>query len=164
MCLVWSLVLIRHLHSNGMWLGLAPRANIKKTHVWKKLGYMLQNMITILGAIVNTTKRNLYNDPNEHLHFDNECDTYTSSKNNEESGDRLHLALVTSSSRTNRVVFHLLGEVGYGLTLLIRNSFIRHSRYYGTFLRDHSFWVQNSLFYTTTTLDNATLRISVFTY
>ena len=52
----------------------------------------------------------------------------------------------------------------YILTWLERHSFIRHPRwYYDTFLRCvvQNFLVQNSLFYTTTTLDNTTFRACI---
>ena len=46
----------------------------------------------------------------------------------------------------------------YSLTSLIRHSFKRHPRYHDTFFAWPNSLVQNSIFYTTTTLVNATLE------
>ena len=48
-----------------------------------------QNLITILGSIVNIMGRRIWpfnEDENENLHFDDEQDIYMSSKSYEESG------------------------------------------------------------------------------
>ena len=42
MCLLWLLLLIKHLYSSDMWLGMAPITDTKKTWVLKRLDYMLK--------------------------------------------------------------------------------------------------------------------------
>ena len=54
-----------------------------------------------------------------------------------------------------------LRQGGDALTSLMRHSFIQHPQYHDTFLRGQRLQFQNSLFYTTTTLDNTISRISV---
>ena len=58
----------------------------------------------------------------------------------------------------------ILGRRKYSPTLLVRHLFIWHPRYYETFLRDQTFWDHNSLFYTTTTLNNTTFWNSILSY
>ena len=52
MCLLRLVILIKHLQLSGMWLGVAPRIDTKKTYL-KETGLHAQNMITILGSINN---------------------------------------------------------------------------------------------------------------
>ena len=42
-----------HLYLSGLWLGLAPRMATKKTFFYKEIGLCAQNMIIILGLVVN---------------------------------------------------------------------------------------------------------------
>ena len=39
----------------GMWyvVGVPPSTETKKTYIWKKIGLHVQNLITIIGFIVN---------------------------------------------------------------------------------------------------------------
>jgi len=71
-----------------MWLGMDLRTGTKNTSL-KENGLHAQNMLTILGSIVNMIGVT-YMTLNEHenLHFDDEEDIYMSSKNYEANGYR----------------------------------------------------------------------------
>jgi hypothetical protein len=51
-CLLRLVILIKHLQLSGMWLSVAPRTDTKKIYL-KVTRLHAQNMITILGSIVN---------------------------------------------------------------------------------------------------------------
>ena len=52
---MWAL--LGHLCSNGIWQGFCERTDNKKTFVEMILNYVLKNIDTILGSIVNTLGR-----------------------------------------------------------------------------------------------------------
>ena len=52
MCLIWSLLLITHLHLSGMWFDMVPRA-VSERHVSKHIGLHVQIVIIILDSLVN---------------------------------------------------------------------------------------------------------------
>ena len=56
-----------------MWLGVDLKSDTKKT-CWKEAGLCAQNMLTILGSVVNMKGGGGYMTINEHenLHFSNE--------------------------------------------------------------------------------------------
>ena len=38
----WLLLLIKYLYLSGMWFGVAPKKNTKKTYVLKSLNYVIE--------------------------------------------------------------------------------------------------------------------------
>ena len=53
MCLIELLILFRYLYLSGTWLGVALQMDTKKDKCLKEIGLCAQDMITILGSIVN---------------------------------------------------------------------------------------------------------------
>ena len=53
MCLIWLSILIGHLYSSGVWLGVTNNNIYQNTMCSKEIGLHAQNMTTILGFIVN---------------------------------------------------------------------------------------------------------------
>ena len=56
MCLIWLLILSTILYLNGVWLDMAPKMDTKKTWL-KEIGRRVQNMITIMGLLVDMIER-----------------------------------------------------------------------------------------------------------
>jgi hypothetical protein len=51
-CLIRIPIFMGHPYFNGMWLGVAPRMDMKETYVLKRLDFVFKILITILGSIV----------------------------------------------------------------------------------------------------------------
>ena len=59
-CLIQLLIIIGHWYLSDIWLGMAPSTDTKKTCVWKRLDYVPQNEIIVVGLKVNMNGKDLY--------------------------------------------------------------------------------------------------------
>ena len=99
MFLIHLPLLIGHLYLSGMWLNLVPTID-QKDMSSKGIGLRAQNMLTLLGAVVNMYfgGGGIWSlNKHTNLHFDNEQEIHMSSQNYEKSGYDLDLDLLTTS-------------------------------------------------------------------
>ena len=103
--LIRLLFLTKHLYLSGIWFGVAPKTETKKTYVKKKIRLRAQNLTTISDSIANNIEREgEARDLNDHFMrtrtftLVNEEDTHMSSAVYEESSYTLDLDSLAVSS------------------------------------------------------------------
>lgn len=84
--------LVENLYLSGIWFGVAPRVETKKTYVEMKTRLHAQNMTTISNSIANNIERPVWPfHKDKSLYFGNEENSHMSSTVYEESSYTLDL-------------------------------------------------------------------------